>query len=176
MGQKQAAFLKTFQSTFIERFCQNPAWIGGQVSSNKALLASRSEYRRTGTANANEGIELGDLRGTFRGHTVIVEHESDAISVQNLVKYWAYLRGELSIRPTSPVVICHFSNWNSYGSFRDLWCWLRDQMAGDPRLIVPFAAEQFDHGGGEPASTVTSIGRCLEYLSASLSAPCDCGT
>jgi hypothetical protein len=168
---KQSDFLETFRQEFGRRFDQQLEWTGGQVLSNKAVLSPKAEYRRYGLIKSNEGIELGDLRGLFRGRTLIIEHESDGVSVQNLVKYWAFLRGELSIRPTSPVVLCHFSNWNSYGSFRDLWAWLRDQMIQDPRKVVDFAAEQFDHGGKGSAESIASIARSLEYLSHTIPDP-----
>ena len=148
MGTKQETFLTEFQSRFDAAFGNALAWTGGQVIGNKANFCALPAYRRDGVCRPNEGIELGDLRTSIAGWTIVVEYESEAMVVQNLIKYWPYLRGELSVAPHEPIILVHFSDWKSWGSFRDLWDWIRKQMSTDTTCKVSFTAEQYDHGGG----------------------------
>jgi hypothetical protein len=131
VARKQSEFLQIFRKAFENRFNVAPDWSGGQILTNKACFAGLDHYRRERRIRSNEGIELGDLRTSFQEWTVIVEYESSAMVVQNLLKYWPYLRGELSCAPREPILLCHFSEWSSWGSYRDLWSWLRSQIAAD---------------------------------------------
>jgi hypothetical protein len=54
-------------------------------------------------------------------------------------------------------VVCHFSSWSSYGSYRDLWNWLASRMKEDRSLLVKFTARQFDHWGADLALGEQSI-------------------
>lgn len=86
------------------------------------------------------------------------------MDVRNLIKYWPYLRGELTRKPTMPVLLCHFSNWLSYGSYRDLWEWLYQRMKSDPALIVPIEAKQFDHWQSDLEPATLSVTEALEWI------------
>ena len=116
MGQKQSEFVQLFSARFKDRFDGQMLWGGGQVPDNKAAFKQLPQYRRDGILRKNEGIELGDLTGLFRGVTVVVEYDSGGLDLQNLMKYWPFLRGELSSSPPNRIVLCHFSSWESYGS------------------------------------------------------------
>lgn len=100
----------------------------------------------------------------MRGKAIVVEYESEAMVVQNLIKYWPYLRGELSCTPSEPTILLHFSDWKSWGSFRDLWDWIRQRMIEDTDCKVPFAAEQFDHGGVEPNILASSVDAAIAFV------------
>ena len=169
MGTKQTTFLSECRSTFDRAFLEPHTWTGGQVTGNKADFCALPAYRRGGVCRTNEGIELGDLRTSLNGWTVVVEYESEAMVVQNLIKYWPYLRGELSSTPAEPIVIVHFSDWKSWGSFRDLWIWTRDRMIEDKTRKVSFVAEQFDHGGVAQDVLQKNIGAAVSFVRQSIS-------
>ena len=62
------------------------------------------------------------------------------------------------------MVLCHFSSWGSYGSYRDLWQWLYTRMIEDRSLLVPLAAMQFDHGGNNQEIADVHLERCMSWL------------
>ncbi len=129
MGRPQDSFRRTFKAEFAKRFDIQPDWRESQNKENKAAFLHRYvKYRRNGLIRPNEGFELGDLRCDYRGRTIIVEYDSFGLEIHNLLKYWPYFLGELSARPSLPVILCHFSSWHSYGSRRDLWPWLLDRI------------------------------------------------
>jgi hypothetical protein len=120
--------------------------------------------RRDGQFRAGERFELGDLRCTVGNIMVVAEYESGAVTLHNLLKYWPYLRGEMTSRPPCAILLCHFSSWSSYGSYRDLWNWLALRMCADSSLLVKFTARQFDHWDDDLAAADKSILGCLNWL------------
>jgi hypothetical protein len=158
MGQSQRSFLAKFKDEFCSRVSSDVTWSGGQVSKNTASLRPNPALRRGGQVRHGEAFELGDLRCDYAGHTVIVEYDSGSVSVPNLLKYWLYVRGDLKKKPTLPIVLCHFSNWGSYGSYRDLWQWTLERIKEDPLIESEFMARQFDHGQGD------AIGDALKWI------------
>src|SRR5258708_486697 len=112
VGKPQSQFLMEFQSAFRDSFGITPGWITGQGRHNSVGLPCVAKLRRDGgAARSGEVFELGDLRADIARSMVIVECESSAISVHNLMKYWPFIRGEMSIKPSQPVLFCHFSDW-----------------------------------------------------------------
>jgi hypothetical protein len=184
MGRPQDVFRRSFKVEFAKRFGLEPVWHESQDKDNKAsMLKKQAIYRREGLIRPNEGFELGDLRCDYRGRTIIVEYDSEGLEVHNLLKYWPYLLGELSERPSQPLILCHFSSWHSYGSRRDLWRWLLDRMQKDidPRMQVQLVADQFDNGvfkekapDGKEKTVVntsllaTHLERAMDFLSCHL--------
>ncbi len=160
MGLPQAAFIKEFKAAFETRFAASFIWSGGQRQSNVAALAPHPKVRRDGCVKLGECFELGDLRSELTSHTLVVEFESGAIAVHNLVKYWPYILGELEKAPTRPIVLAHFSNWNSYGSHRNLWEWVQTRMVGK----TPFIARQFDHWGSDAAARSREFESCFGWI------------
>jgi len=151
---------------FTDRFGARVAWAGGQGEANTAALRRDSTLRRIGPIRPGENFEIGDLRCDLDAFTLVVEYESGAIAVHNLLKYWPYLRGDLSRRPSREILLCHFSDWVSYGSHRDLWQWLLRQMQTDPTLLVPLRARQFDHWGADFERCGRSITDALDWIEA----------
>ena len=164
MGSPQQAFLSRFRAALAVRFPDATDWGGGQVIVNGAALKPQVSLRRGGTLRAGERFELGDLRCSVGRVAIVIEYESCGVAVHNLLKYWPYLRGELSACPSSPVVLCHFSDWSSYGSYRDLWEWLASRIAADPTRQVRFVARQFDHWGSDLEAGERSIVAALDWL------------
>lgn len=164
MGIRQSDFLERFKRAFEDRFPEEVAWSGGQGAANTAGLVPDPQLRRKGKLRSRERFELGDLRCDFRNTTVIVEFDSEPVAVHNLVKYWPYIRGELDSVPTSPIVLCHFSNWSSYGSYRDLWKWLIARIGEDRTRKVEFQGRQFDHGGSDRGKEAGSVSEALAWL------------
>jgi len=146
-------FRPIFKDYFEASFSFAPDWIHGQIRANAAGLPFRPELKRPGVGQEEgELFELGDLRADIAGWTVIVEYESGPVLVHNLVKYWPYVRGELVVgakseplQPLSPLLICHFSSWKSYSSYRHLWEWVLRGMQDDPARKVAIQGKQFDH-------------------------------
>jgi hypothetical protein len=150
MGQPQSEFLKCFQVAFSEKFGdESVRWTGGQISSNVARLPPDRLLRRNGLLKAGEQFEIGDLRTDFCGKTLIIEFDSKQVPLSNLVKYWPYITNDLNVAPRYPVVLCHFSDWWSYGTYRDLWAWTLKRMQSDERRLVEISGRQFDHGGAD---------------------------
>lgn len=164
MGLLQTTFIKEFKLAFETRFAASLHWSGGQRLSNVAALAPHSNVRRRGQVKPGESFELGDLRCELAGHTLIVEFDSDAIAVHNLVKYWPYVRGELEKTPTRPIVMAHFSNWRSYGSHRDLWEWMQARIVSDSESKIPIVARQFDHWESDAAARASEFESCFGWI------------
>ena len=164
MGQTQTAFLVEFSAHFDADLSVPPRWFGGQGKSNTARLETHRAGRRGNIYNSSERFELGDLTANINGHKVVIEFESKQIPIQNLLKYWSYLRGELSTKPDSPVIICHFSDWWSYGINRDLWEWTLSQIQRDHTCIVPIQGKQFDHGGSDIQARQHSIREAVQWV------------
>ena len=96
MGVTQTIFLLEFRDAFYKLFGDGTAWAGGQAKSNTGSLLTHQAGRRSGKYNKAERFELGDLTTVFHGRKIIIEFESKQVSISNLLKYWPYLRGELS--------------------------------------------------------------------------------
>ncbi|GAB2500087.1 hypothetical protein GCM10027084_12190 [Pseudoxanthomonas sangjuensis] len=163
MGATQTAFLLEFTEAFLKK-APNASWAGGQARANTASLLTHQAGRRGGLYNKAERFELGDLTTTFNGHKIVIEFESKQVPISNLLKYWPYLRGELSSKPDCPVIICHFSDWWSYGIYRDLWQWTLDQMQQDPKCLQSVSGCQFDHGGHDLSIRDSSINQSIEWI------------
>jgi hypothetical protein len=154
MGIRQTTFLTSFKEAFALQIGGSD-WTGGQCVGNVASFTNPALHlRREGKTKRGEAFELGDLRTEYASCTIAVEYDKQAPSIQNLLKYWPYLLGQLrqsdspdSLVPVRPLVLCHFSNWRSWGAYRDLWDWLLCQIKGDPRPGVRFEAAHFDLGG-----------------------------
>jgi hypothetical protein len=164
MGKPQDDFVTAFKEAFLQKFDASAIWTGGQVIENFAYLPRMASLRRGGKSRQDERFELGDLRTNFFGRTIIVEYDSGGVDIQNLLKYWPYVRGELNLRPEFPLVLCHFSNWKSYGSYRDLWNWLLSRIQADSELIVEINGCQFDHRGDKGLQD-SAIQEALDWLS-----------
>lgn len=145
MGKRQTSFLTKFQDAFRTRTAVVPVWSGGQVVSNTAALPIRDALRRSGPAKRAERFELGDIVAEIGRWRVVVEFESAEVPLSNLLKYWPYIRGELGTRPSHPLLICHFSDWWSYATRRDLWEWTLSRMKEDPQKVIDVQGRQFDH-------------------------------
>jgi hypothetical protein len=165
MGKPQTAFLNTFKAAFAVRFSSSPvAWSSGQVSGNVAQLPGVAALRRGGVLKPSEQFELGDLRGTWSGRMIVIEYEQHQLPLSNLLKYWPYIRGELTVKPALPIVLCHFSNWWSYGTYRDLWQWVIAKLQTDQGRIVDISGRQFDNGGKDSLLRDKGIQQALDWL------------
>ena len=165
MGKWQNDFLEAFKSQFGATVSPRVTWVKGQCAKNKMGLPRCVELRRPGAAAKAETFEVGDLRGDWNGWTVMVECDFDGVSVQNLVKYWPYIRGDMVGRlPESPVIVLHFSDWRSYGSYRDLWKWALTRMQEDPHKKVEIRASQFDHWGHDRSRWPLEVQKALAWL------------
>jgi hypothetical protein len=96
--------------------------------------------------------------------TVIIEFESRELPLSNILKYWPYLRGELSAKPMQPILVCHFSDWWSYATRRDLWEWTLSRMQADQGRLVEIEGKQFDHGGSDHLLRASSIYSAIEWI------------
>lgn len=164
MGLKQSAFLTEFRSAFEAHIGRPVVWSGGQTLANVAGFEPDLLVRRAGVTRSSETFEIGDLRTELDTHTLVVEFESSVPSVHNLVKYWPFIRGDLSRSPSRPIVLAHFSDWWSYGSHRDLWEWMQMRMATDSESRVAFDARQFDHWGNNAAARTSELRRCFAWI------------
>ncbi len=163
MGAVQANFIKEFKSAFIARFACSSTWSGGQAFANSAAFATPYPCRRGGIRGA-ERFELGDAAISHLGWKLIVEFESKELPLSNLIKYWPYLRGELTATPDQPILICHFSDWWSYATRRELWEWTLARMKDDPNRLVGIEGRQFDHGGGDAVLRACNISGAIEWI------------
>lgn len=165
MGQKQSTFLNDFKLAFtkIEGF-KGAQWTGGQQASNTSGFANPPDCRRQGKVKSGERFELGDLKTRIFGYDVIVEYESDSLPLSNILKYWPYVRGEFTEKPDSPILVCHFSNWRSYATRRDLWHWTLNQMRLDKNVLVCIDGKQFDHGGEDDTIRHAGISQAIAWL------------
>jgi hypothetical protein len=164
MGQFQSDFLSLFKQAFADRFSDRVLWTGGQIAGNVAQLPGIAALRRGGVLHRMEQFEIGDLRGEFGGRTLVIEYEQKQLPLSNLVKYWPYVRGELDVKPQRPILLCHFSNWWSYGTYRDLWNWVMLRMETDPERIVDIYGHQFDHGGPDPLLRESGLRSALNWI------------
>ena len=160
----QDDFLRAFRDAFAHEFRYDPEWVSGQTVGNKGLLLGDLSLRRNGVIRRNEGLELGDLRANLGGKTLIIEFDSGGASAMNLIKFWPYLRGEMDVQPISSVTLCYFSDWYSYGSYRDMWKYLLHRMQDDPKLLVEFIAKQFDSNRDNSTGRIAEISRALVWI------------
>ncbi len=164
MGLTQSGFLEEFRQSLNQAAGESLLWSGGQVTQNCAAFVTPYACRRAVGARTSERFELGDATAPYLGWKVVVEFESKELPLSNLLKYWPYCRGELSNSPTQPLLICHFSNWWSYATRRDLWEWTLSRMKSDPDRLVEIEGRQFDHGGGDPSLRAASISSAIEWI------------
>lgn len=164
MGLPQSSFLAAFEAAFRARSGINVQWAGGQVISNTAAFPVDPGLRRLGRARKGESFELADLAANVGSWRVVIEFESGAVPLSNLLKYWPYVRGELGSKPEHPLLICHFSDWWSYATRRDLWRWTLEQMKKDPECIVKVDGRQFDHWGNDELRRSTSVAEAIDWI------------
>lgn len=168
MGITQNTFLREFEDEFHKHFGLETKWSGGQSSKNTAALTTHIAGRRAVGIRKTECFELGDLTTTFRKWKIIIEFESKQISISNILKYWPYLRGDLSSTTEYPILLCHFSDWWSYASYRDLWEWTLSQMQVDPERKNDIFGHQFDHGGYSQVQRANSIQAAILWIEESV--------
>jgi len=164
MAQPQSDFLSLFKKAFVDRFGNSVLWTGGQIAGNVAQLPGIAALRRGGILHRMEQFEIGDLRGDFNDRTLVIEYEQKQLPLSNLVKYWPYVRGELNVIPQRPIVLCHFSDWWSYGAYRDLWNWVMLRMQTDAERKVEIDGRQFDHGGPNASLRASGIHSALDWI------------
>lgn len=132
----------------------------------KLLITPHLDLRRDGKIKPKEEFEFGDIRANIRNRTLIVEYDGDGVPLSNLMKFWPYATNELDtskldIPPTPYLIICHFTDWKSWGAYRDLWYWLMDRMEIlTKRRIV---GRQFDIGEDDKRSE-NEIKRALKWI------------
>lgn len=164
MGATQTTFLADFADAFGQRFGHGVKWTGGQAAENTASLTTHVSGRRAVGVRKAERFELGDITTDFLGWKIIIEFESRELPLSNLLKYWPYICGDLSSTPQNPVLICHFSDWWSYATRRDLWEWTLSRMKVDPLRKVNIEGSQFDHGRSDIDLRTLSIGAALQWI------------
>jgi hypothetical protein len=164
MGKTQTAFLAEFTDAFRARTGVDTTWAGGQVLANTAGLPFNATLRRPGPAKTAERFELGDLTARVGACRIVIEFESAEVPLSNLLKYWPYVRGELGTVPSHPLVICHFSDWWSYATRRDLWQWTLARMSTDPERLVDVEGRQFDHWADDRHRRAESIAEAIEWI------------
>lgn len=164
MGLTQSSFLAEFKQAFNMQARQEVHWSGGQAAENCAAFRSPYPCRRAVGTRATERFELGDATMSYFGWKVIIEFESKELPLSNILKYWPYLRGELNTKPMEPLIICHFSDWWSYATRRDLWEWTLSCMQADQVRLIEVEGKQFDHGGSDQSLRVSSISSAIEWI------------
>ena len=164
MGKTQTEFLDNFRSEFATRFGENVYWRGGQSSSNTARLLSHEAQRREVGRKLSESFELGDITTNFKGWKIVIEFEAGSLPLSNLMKYWPYIRGEMSSCPDQPVLLCHFSDYQSYATRRDLWEWTVSRMKLDTQRLVAFEASQYDHWGQDEERRTITLRNSLRWI------------
>ncbi|MEO7963599.1 MAG: hypothetical protein ABIT38_06775 [Gemmatimonadaceae bacterium] len=164
MGLTQWNFLAEFQQAFSSPAPLELHWSGGQSAANCAAFASPYPCRRAGGSKSTETFELGDATTSYFGWKIIIEFENKELPLSNILKFWPYLRGELTTRPTQPILLCHFSDWWSYATRRDLWEWTLSRMLADQDKLVDIVGKQFDHGGPDSSLRASSITRALDWI------------
>jgi hypothetical protein len=142
MGKPQNDFCDHFKTAFQTQFGK-VIWHGGQLAANMIAPTAAKHLRRDGLVKSSEKIELGDLRTTFRNYDIMVEYESGCASAYNILKHWAYLRGELSAKPQRTTLLCCFCDYWSYGAVRDVCQWTINMMEDDP--LTQVKVRMFDH-------------------------------
>jgi hypothetical protein len=141
-AKPQNEFCSQFRTAFELRFGK-AIWYGGQLAANMVTPVAAKHLRRDGLIKSSEKIELGDLRTTFKNLDIMVEYESGCASACNILKHWAYLRGDLSAKPQRPTLLCCFCDWWSYGAVRDVCQWTMSMMENDPLTRVK--VQMFNH-------------------------------
>lgn len=164
MGIKQNTFMAEFKKSFNKKFELCFDWSGGQGNNNCAGFSTPYASCRRVDTKGSEKFELGDLTASFKGWMLIVEYENKELPLSNIVKYWPYMRGELSKLPEQPVLICHFSDWWSYATRRDLWEWTLSKMKTDKECLFEIKGKQFDHGGSDEQARQASISSAIEWI------------
>jgi len=164
VGRTQTSFLAEFKSSFQRRTGIEAAWVGSQALSNTSALPFNQALRRPGPLKNGERFELGDIAANIGKHRVVIEFESAAVPLSNILKYWPYVRGELASRPSSPIVLCHFSNWWSYATRRDLWEWTLARMKADPDRMVEVEGRQFDHWSDDQQRRSQSVEAAIDWI------------
>lgn len=165
MASVQTAFLSEFARQADVALGRPLQWLGGQSAVNTAGLPVNATLRREGVLQKNEVFELGDLRADLGNCLLLVEFDSRQVLMSNLVKYWPFICSALSVPPPQkPIILCHFSDWWSYGSHRDLWHWLACRMENDQSSRVNFLAKQFDHGGSDEGRRQRAISAALRWI------------
>jgi len=164
MGVTQSAFLAEFKQAFKQKAGQDIRWAGGQSVENCAAFKLPYPCRREVGARATERFELGDATRDYRGWKVILEFESKELALSNLLKYWPYLCGDLTAKPSMPILICHFSDWWSYATRRDLWEWTLSRMQADQNRMCEIKGKQFDHGGKDQQVRASSIASAIDWI------------
>ncbi len=175
MGSTQDSFLDEFKRAFNKMAGRELDWHGGQATENCA--AFKIDYpdirRKIGITGPEifrnlERFELGDATTSYSGWKIIVEFESKELPLSNILKYWPYLRGELNIIPVQPILICHFSDWWSYKTRRELWAWTLSRMENDQGRLVEIKGKQFDHGGADIRLRAISISSAIEWINSTV--------
>lgn len=164
MGTPKSSFLVAFEQAFRSRAGLNVSWSGGQSIANTAALPLDPALRRLGQARSRESFELADLAANIGCWRVIIEFESREVPLSNLLKFWPYLRGELEVKPDRPLLICHFSDWWSYATRRDLWSWTLKRMEADPERVVEVDGRQFDHWGNDAPRRAQSVSEAIDWI------------
>lgn len=164
MGTTQSSFITEFKLAFNRHFGPDILWVGGQSAKNCAAFLSPFPCRRAVGTQITERFELGDISTTYSGWKIIVEFENKQIPLSNILKYWPYMRGELSAQPEKPILLCHFSDWWSYATRRDLWEWTLSRMRVDPDRLVDIEGRQFDHGGTDGLLRASSILSAVAWI------------
>ncbi len=163
MGKPQNEFCGQFKTAFEAQF-GNVIWHGGQLAANMIAPAAAKHLRRNGLIKSSEKIELGDLRTTFRKYEIMVEYESGCANAYNILKHWPYLRGDLSVKPQRPTLLCCFCDWWSYGAVRDVCQWTMSMMENDPLTRVK--VRMFDHAfrSKDANASRRSIAEALDWI------------
>lgn len=164
MGKTQTEFLDHFRSEFATHFGNNVSWNGGQSFCNTARLMSHEAQRREVGLKLSERFELGDITTDFKGWKIVIEFEAGSLPLSNLMKYWPYIRGEMSSRPDQPVLLCHFSDYQSYATRRDLWEWTVSRMKLDTQRLVAFEACQYDHWAQDEERRTIALRKSLQWI------------
>lgn len=172
MTRPQQQFLTYFQHNFARRTGLAMPWSGGQVLANTAAFTANTALRRPNIKRHGEKFELADLAATVNGWRVVIEFESREVPLSNLLKYWPYLRGELDTTPTQPLLICHFSDWWSYATRRDLWQWTMHRMQEDPQILFNVDGKQFDHWGSDATRREQSVAAAIDWIMSRTSTTC----
>jgi len=63
-----------------------------------------------------------------------------------------------------PILICHFSDWWSYATRRDLWEWTLSRMQTDQNRMCEIKGKQFDHGGNDQQVRASSIASAIDWI------------
>jgi hypothetical protein len=167
MGKPQKEFCDQFKTAFEDRFGKAD-WMGGQLAANMIAPVAAKHLRTDGLIKNNERIELGDLRVTHHDFDVMVEYESGCASAYNILKHWAYLRGDLSVKPKRPTLLCCFCDWWSYGAVRDVCQWTINMMESDPLVRVKVRMFNHGHRSNDPNALQRCINEAMDWISSQI--------